>query len=202
MKAVALLSSGIDSPVAVYLMLRKGLEVIPVHFRQDPVKEEKVLELWEILRKYGRLQEPITVDFSEEHVPVFEKLRELGKEGWTCVFCKWLMIKKACELGHEGGAKVIVTGDSLGQVASQTLDNLLIISTASDLPILRPLIGLDKEEIVSIAGEIGTFEISSRKEPPCPFTPKYPIVRGFIRKFEKLAEMLQLFPQSFVHSTE
>ena len=69
-------------------------------------------------------------------------------------------------------------------MASQTLDNLLIISTASDLPILRPLIGLDKEEIVSIAKRIGTFEISSREEPPCPFTLRYPIVRGSLGEFE------------------
>ncbi|WP_456422789.1 hypothetical protein [Thermococcus sp.] len=188
MKAVALLSSGIDSPVAIYLMLRKGLDVIPVHFRQDSIKEEKVLELWEVLRKYGRLHELVTVDFSEEHVPVFEKLRELGKERWTCILCKWLMIKKACRLGHEVGARAIVTGDSLGQVASQTLDNLTIISSASDLPVLRPLIGLDKEEIVRIAKRIGTFKISSREEPPCPFTPKYPLVRGSRGEFGRILE--------------
>ncbi|WP_297471242.1 hypothetical protein [Thermococcus sp.] len=186
MKAVALLSSGIDSPVAVYLMLRKGIEVIPVHFRQNSAKEEKVLELCEILRKYGNLGEPIIVDFAEEHVPAFKRLEELGKERWTCVLCKWLMIRRACRIGHEVGARAIITGDSLGQVASQTLDNLLIISSASDLPLLRPFIGMDKEEIVSIAKKIGTFEVSSRKEPPCPFTPKYPIVRGSPKEFMKI----------------
>ena len=167
MKAVALLSSGIDSPVAVYLMLRKGVEVVPVHFRQDSIKEEKVLELWEVLSRYGNIHEPIIVDFAEEHVPVFEKLKELKKERWTCVFCKWLMLRRACRIGHRIGARAIVTGDSLGQVASQTLDNLMVVSSASDLPILRPLIGMDKEEIVRIAKEIGTFEISAREEPPC-----------------------------------
>ncbi len=192
MRAVALLSSGIDSPVAVYLMLRKGIEIVPIHFRQDPIKEEKVRELWEVLRQYGRLDELVTVDFAEEHVPVFERLRELGKERWTCVFCKWLMLRKACRLGHEVGARAIITGDSLGQVASQTLDNLLIVSRASDLPILRPLIGMDKEEIVNMAKRIGTFEISVKEEPPCPFAPRYPIVRGSPGEFEKLRKMLQL----------
>ena len=190
MKAVVLLSSGIDSPVAIYLMLRKGLEVTPIHFKQDPVKEEKVIELWEVLRKYGKLNEPVTVDFGEEHVPVFKRLKELRKERWTCVFCKWLMVRRACRLGHEVGARAIVTGDSLGQVASQTLDNLLITSTASDLPILRPLVGMDKEEIVSIAKRIGTFEISSREEPPCPFTPKYPIVRGSLGEFKRVLSQI------------
>ena len=190
MKAVALLSSGIDSPVAVYLMLRRGVEVVPVHFRQDSIKEEKVHELWEVLSKYGKLDELIVVDFAEEHVPVFERLKELKKERWTCVFCKWLMLRRACRIGHEVGASAIITGDSLGQVASQTLDNLLIVSRASDLPILRPLIGLDKEEIVRIAKEIGTFEISSRDEPGCPFTPRYPIVRGSPGEFERIRGML------------
>ena len=191
MKAVALLSSGIDSPVAVYLMLRRGVEVVPVHFRQDPIKEEKVRELWVVLSKYGKLDELIVVDFAEEHVPVFERLKELKKERWTCVFCKWLMLRRACRIGHEVGASAIITGDSLGQVASQTLDNLMIVSSASDLPVLRPLIGMDKEEIVKIAKEIGTFEISAREEPPCPFTPRYPIVRGSPGGFRKVLEELR-----------
>ncbi|ACJ16494.1 ThiI-related protein [Thermococcus onnurineus NA1] len=190
MKAVALLSSGIDSPVAIYLMLRKGMEITPVHFKQSDKKESKVLELCEILSKYGKLNEPVIVDAYEEQAPVFSKLVEIGKAKWTCLFCKYTMLRKACRVGHEIGAKAIVTGDSLGQVASQTLDNLLIISQASDLPILRPLIGRDKEEIVKIAKEIGTFEISIEPEEPCPFVPKYPVVRGSLGEFEKIREKL------------
>ncbi len=191
MKAVALMSSGIDSPVAVYLMLRKGLEIIPLHFRQDAVKEEKTRKLWEILKEYGKLGEPITLDFSEEHIPVFEALKEMRRERWTCVFCKWLMVRRACRTAHEVGAKAIVTGESLGQVASQTLDNLVLTSGASDLPILRPLIGMDKEEIVGIARRIGTFEISSREEPPCPFTPRYPLVRGSFSEFTRIMQKIR-----------
>ncbi|WP_457750952.1 7-cyano-7-deazaguanine synthase [Thermococcus sp.] len=191
MKAVALLSSGIDSPVAIYLMLRKGFEVVPLHFRGDSIKEEKVHELWELLRKYGKLEEPLTVDFVEEHVPVFEVLKEMKRERWTCVFCKWLMIRRACRTAHEIGAKAVVTGESLGQVASQTLDNLLLTSGASDLPILRPLIGMDKDEIVKIAREIGTFDISARQEPPCPFTPRYPLVRGSLSEFKRTLEKIR-----------
>ncbi|ASJ00633.1 adenine nucleotide alpha hydrolase family protein [Thermococcus gorgonarius] len=190
MKAVALLSSGIDSPVAIYLMLRKGLEITPVHFRQSPRKESKVIELYEILRRYGKLNEPVIIDAYEEQVPVFSKLAELGKAKWTCLFCKWTMVRKACRIGHEIGARAIVTGDSLGQVASQTLDNLVIISSASDLPILRPLIGMDKEEIVKIAREIGTFEVSIEPEEPCPFVPKHPIIRGSPGEFLRIKERL------------
>ncbi|WP_029551010.1 adenine nucleotide alpha hydrolase family protein [Thermococcus zilligii] len=190
MKAVALLSSGIDSPVAIYLMLRKGLEITPLNFRQSPKKESKVMELYEILRRYGKLNEPIFVDAYEEQGPVFSKLAELGKVKWTCLFCKWTMVRKACEMGHQIGAKAIVTGDSLGQVASQTLDNLAIISSASDLPILRPLIGMDKEETVRIAKEIGTFDVSIKPEEPCPFVPKYSIVRGSPGEFLRIKEGL------------
>ena len=190
MKAVALLSSGIDSPVAIYLMLRRGFEVTPVHFRQSGTKESKVFELCEVLGRYGRLNEPVVVDAYEEQAPVFSKLAEIGKAKWTCLFCKWTMLRKACRVGHQIGAKAIITGDSLGQVASQTLDNLLIISTASDLPILRPLIGLDKEEIVRIAKEIGTFEISIEPEEPCPFVPRYPVVRGSLGEFRKIRRQL------------
>jgi thiamine biosynthesis protein ThiI len=190
MKAVALLSSGIDSPVAIYLMLKKGVEITPIHFRQDPVKEEKTLEILEVLRRYGGLNDPIIVDFSEEHVPAFKKLRELGNVRYTCVLCKWLMLRRACRIGHEIGASAIITGDSLGQVASQTLDNLMVVSTASDLPILRPLIGLDKDEIVRIARKIGTFEVSSKEEPPCPFTPRYPVVRASLGEFRRILKAL------------
>ncbi|MDI3475020.1 MAG: tRNA uracil 4-sulfurtransferase [Thermococcaceae archaeon] len=191
MKAVALLSSGIDSPVAIYLMLKKGVEITPIHFRQDSIKEEKVSEIVEVLKRYGKLNDPVIVDFSEEHVPAFEKLGELGKIKYTCVLCKWLMLRRACRIGHEIGASAIITGDSLGQVASQTLDNLMVVSTASDLPILRPLIGMDKEEIVRIAKEIGTFEISSKREPPCPFTPKYPVIRASLGEFQNILEALE-----------
>ena len=191
MRAVALLSSGIDSPVAIYLMLRKGLEVVPVHFRQSRTKESKVMELYEVLRRYGRLGEPVIVDAYEEQGKVFSKLAEIGKAKWTCLFCKWTMVRKACRVGHELGARAVVTGDSLGQVASQTLDNLLIISTASDLPVLRPLIGLDKEEIVSIAKELGTFEISIKPEEPCPFVPKHPVIRGSLGEFRRIRERLE-----------
>ncbi|WP_297501062.1 hypothetical protein [Thermococcus sp.] len=192
MKVVALMSSGIDSPVAIYLMLQKGLHVIPVHFRQDFIKEKKVFELVEVLKGYGEIEEPLVIDFSEEHIPTFERLREFGEEQWTCVVCKWLMLRRACREGKSRDALAIITGDSLGQVASQTLDNLAIISTASDLPVLRPLIGLDKEEVVSIARAIGTFEVSSRPEGPCPFVPRHPVIRGSHRKFEKLLKLLNL----------
>ncbi|MBO8175565.1 MAG: 7-cyano-7-deazaguanine synthase [Thermococcus sp.] len=190
MRAVALLSSGIDSPVAIYLMLKKGLEVIPIHFKQNENKYKKVQKIWKRLKELypDKLKDLIVVDVYEYQAPIFEKLIELKKEKWICVFCKFTMYKKATEIAKENDAWAIITGDSLGQVASQTLDNLVIISLATDLPILRPLIGFDKEEVVKIAKEIGTFEISIEPEEGCPFVPKHPIIRGSLGEFKKVHE--------------
>ncbi|WP_056935013.1 7-cyano-7-deazaguanine synthase [Thermococcus barophilus] len=188
MKAVALLSSGIDSPVAIYLMLKKGLEVIPIHFKQDEGKYRKVQKIWKQLKELypERLKELVVVDVYEYQTPVFEKIMEMKKHKWICVFCKFTMYKKATEIARENGALAIITGDSLGQVASQTLDNLFIISLATDLPILRPLIGLDKEEVIKIAKKIGTFDISIKPEKGCPFVPKHPIIRGSLGEFRRI----------------
>ncbi|WP_048159942.1 7-cyano-7-deazaguanine synthase [Thermococcus barophilus] len=188
MKAVALLSSGIDSPVAIYLMLKKGLEVIPIHFKQDEGKYKKVQKIWKQLKELypERLKELVVVDVYEYQAPVFEKIMEMKKHKWICVFCKFTMYRKATEIARENGALAIITGDSLGQVASQTLDNLFIISLATDLPILRPLIGLDKEEVIKIAKKIGTFDISIEPEEGCPFVPKHPIIRGSLGEFRRI----------------
>lgn len=188
MKAVALLSSGIDSPVAIYLMLKKGFTVYPIHFMQSEINYQKVRRIWLRLKELfpESLGELIVVNAFEYQKAIFDRLVELKKEKWVCIFCKFSMFMKAAEIAKEKGAMAIVTGDSLGQVASQTLDNLLIISLATDLPILRPLIGMDKVEIEKIAKEIGTFEISIEPEESCNFVPRHPIIRGTLGEFKKI----------------
>ncbi|HHI00538.1 MAG TPA: hypothetical protein ENL40_03545 [Thermococcus litoralis] len=188
MKAVALLSSGIDSPVAIYLMLKKGFTVYPIHFMQSEINYQKVRRIWLRLKELypDRLEELIVVDALEYQKPIFDRLIKMKKEKWICIFCKLSMFMKATEIAKEKGAMAIITGDSLGQVASQTLDNLLIISLATDLPILRPLIAMDKIEIERIAKEIGTFEISIEPEESCNFVPRHPIIRGALGEFKKI----------------
>ncbi len=186
-KVVALLSGGIDSPVAAFLMMKRGVEVIPVHIYMGEQTLEKVRKIWSQLKKYhyGGKGELIVIK-PENREKIIEKLREMKKEKYTCVFCKYMMVRHADRIAREFGAKGIVMGDSLGQVASQTLENMYIVSQATDLPIYRPLIGMDKEEIVRIAREIGTFELSTLPEDEIPFIPKHPVIRGSWEEFRKI----------------
>ncbi|WP_461864309.1 tRNA uracil 4-sulfurtransferase ThiI [Thermococcus sp.] len=186
-KVVALLSGGIDSPVAAFLMMKRGVEIIPVHIYMGEKTLEKVRKIWEQLKRYGYGGKgELVVIRPEEREKVIEKLKELKKEKYTCIFCKYMMVRKAENVARKTGAKGIVMGDSLGQVASQTLENMYIVSQATDLPIYRPLIGMDKEEIVEIAKKIGTFELSTLPEDDIPFIPKHPVIRGSWEEFRKL----------------
>jgi len=190
-KVVILLSGGIDSPVAAFLMMKRGCEVIPVHIYSGENTLEKVRKIWNQLKKYhyGGKSDLIVIK-PQEREKVIKTLKGLRKESYTCVFCKYMMVKKADEIAKEFGAKGIAMGDSLGQVASQTLENMYMISQASDLPIYRPLVGMDKEEIVTIAKSIGTFELSTLPEDETPFIPKYPVIRGSWEEFRKLYKFI------------
>ncbi|MEN6479603.1 MAG: THUMP domain-containing protein, partial [Anaerolineales bacterium] len=120
-KVVVLLSGGIDSPVAAWMMMKRGCGVIPVHFCQSASDTAKALANVENLRRYsyGFDLRPVLLDHAELMAPYVDKLRRLGQERWTCLFCKRAMIERACQVADELGAHAVVLGDSLGQVASQ-----------------------------------------------------------------------------------
>ncbi|WP_297420290.1 tRNA uracil 4-sulfurtransferase ThiI [Thermococcus sp.] len=186
-KVVALLSGGIDSPVAAFLMMKRGVEVIPVHIYMGEKTLEKVRKIWNQLKKYGYGGKgKLVVVRPKERDRIIKKLKEMKKDKYTCVLCKFNMVRSADKIAKDFGAKGIVMGDSLGQVASQTLENMYIVSQATDLPIYRPLIGMDKEEIVGIAKKIGTFELSTLPEDEVSFIPRHPIIRGSWEEFKKL----------------
>jgi thiamine biosynthesis protein ThiI len=192
-RAVALISGGIDSPVATWMMMKRGCSIIPVHFSQNEVETRKALDNIAALGRYsyGWAMHPIVLDHRETIAPTLEALRDLGAERWGCLFCKRALLLKACEIAAEKNAHAIVMGDSLGQVASQSLANLEVVSYGIPKPILRPLIGLDKAEIMAMARRIGTFDISTRAAEGCVFLPAHPITRGTVEQLREIIAELE-----------
>jgi thiamine biosynthesis protein ThiI len=187
-RMVALISGGIDSPVAAWLMMRRGCDLIPVFFNNgrfsDKDYTERAMDTIKKLKEWapGR-------SFKIYEVPHGDSLREFIERGnmkYTCVFCKHMMYKTAVEIAKKDGAHGLITGSSLGQVASQTSDNLMIEHYRVDFPIYHPLIGLDKNEIVEIARKIGTYDISVRPATCCKAVPKHPSIHGQLEEIERI----------------
>jgi thiamine biosynthesis protein ThiI len=179
-RVMALLSGGIDSPVASWRMMRRGCRVDFVHFHSVPflsrASQVKAKELVERLTRYQYVSRIFLVPFGELQRQVM-----LGVAApLRVVLYRRFMMRIAARLGVEAGAGALVTGESLGQVASQTLENLVIIGSASDLPVLRPLIGMDKDEITAQAKSIGTYSISIQPDQDCCqlFIPPHPATRA------------------------
>ena len=201
-KAVALLSGGIDSPVAIYRMAKK-YDLILVHLDNKPyapkIVKKKVKLLTDQLRKVTKQKLPLYI---VPHGPNLKKFLMIHDRKMLCVMCRRMMYRIANEIAKEKGAKAIVTGESLAQVASQTLSNLNVENFVSELPVLRPLIGLDKEEIIETAKEIGTYEISIMKEKGCQTartramccyaTPEYPATRSNIRELDDAEKDIEI----------
>ena len=178
-RAVSLLSGGIDSPVASWMIAKRGVALDMVHFFSYPYTsleaKEKVLELARLLTPWtGRLTVHV-VPFTA----IQEELRRSCPEELFTVIMRRFMMRIAQEVARRCGAKALVTGECLGQVASQTMDAMLVTGAVVDLPILRPVVGMDKEEIVQIARKIGTFETSILPYEDCctVFTPRHPRLR-------------------------
>lgn len=186
-RAMLLLSGGIDSPVAGYMVAKRGVELCAVHFYSYPYTSErardKVLELGQILADYcGKLPVYI-VPFTEIQLAINDKCPE---EQMT-VIMRRLMMYISNILAQKAGAAALVTGESIGQVASQTMQALAVTDDAADRPVFRPVIGMDKDEIVRIARAIGTFETSILPYEDCctVFTPKHPTTKPVLEKIRQ-----------------
>lgn len=191
-KVISLISGGIDSPVSSYLMLMSGAEVVYAHFHSFPLVSKasihKVIQIVKILSKYQSPSKLYLVPFSD--IQTF--LRTRVNPRYLVILYRRFMLRIAERIAEEYGAEALVTGESLGQVSSQTLQNLRVIDAAVKIPVLRPLIGFDKEEIVNIAKEIGTYEISIKPQEDCCtlFVPKKQITMARIEDVEKIEEDL------------
>lgn len=191
-RVVVLMSGGIDSPVAAWLMMKRGCGIIPLHFRHNEIEAAKFLDNCRLLASwsYGWQIKPIIMDQAEVFGPTYRRLCELGEERWTCLLCKRTLVQKAAEVAEEHRGLAIVTGESLGQVASQTLENLAVISYGVKLPILRPLIAFDKVETMDLGRRIGTFEVSTREALGCTYVPRHPLTRATLSGLQRLIERM------------
>ena len=185
-RAVSLLSGGIDSPVASWMIAKRGIALDMVHFFSYPYTSEearqKVLDLARLLTPWcGRLVVHV-VPFTA----IQEELRRSCPEELFTVLMRRFMMRIADRVARRTGAGAIVTGESLGQVASQTMEAMRATGAVTDLPILRPVVGMDKEEIVRIARHIGTFETSILPYEDCctVFTPRHPRLRPTLAELE------------------
>lgn len=189
-RAVTLLSGGIDSPVSTYMIAKRGVSLIPVHFFSFPYTSEqakqKVLELAQLLTAYcGRLTVEI-VPFTH----IQEEIRNHCPEEFFTLIMRRFMMRIAQKVADYNGCKALVTGENLGQVASQTMEAMAVTEACVNVPVLRPLIGMDKEEIVQIARRIGTFNTSILPYEDCctVFTPRHPRTKP---KLEEIIEAEQ-----------
>ncbi|MCD5396293.1 MAG: tRNA 4-thiouridine(8) synthase ThiI [Candidatus Pacebacteria bacterium] len=186
-KVVSLLSGGIDSPVASFLLQKRGAKVVFVHFHAYPYTNkasiEKAKEIVEILNKYQFGSKLYLVPFAEIQKEILLKTQAK----FRVILYRRAMFKIAQFIAKKENAKGLVSGESLGQVASQTLENILAIDEAVSLPVFRPLVGMNKEEIINLAKEIGTYDISILPHEDCcaRFIPKHPETKADLKKIKQ-----------------
>ena len=191
-KVAVLLSGGLDSPVAAYKMLKRGCQAIFIHFHSYPFtdreSQQKVKEIVEILSKYQFHSRLYLVSFAE----LQQKIVATAPPSLRVILYRRYMLRIAQYIASRERALALVTGDSLGQVASQTLQNISVISHAVQIPILRPLIGEDKQDIINWAKGIGTYEISISPHQDCCalFLPKQPETKARLNQIEEAEHLI------------
>jgi thiamine biosynthesis protein ThiI len=205
-EALLLLSGGIDSPVAGYLGQKRGLRLRAIHFHAAPwtsaASQEKVRQLAANLARRQAGIELHQVPFG----PVQDQIRTSTDDSYRVILYRRSMVRIAQRIAESRSIKALVTGESLGQVASQTLDNMACIEDATDLLVLRPLVGFDKVDVMDLARKIGTYETSIQPHDDCCslFVPKHPQTKGkvsFVRRLERKLELEALIDQA-IEETE
>ena len=192
-KAALLLSGGIDSPVAGYMIAKRGVSMVAVHFYSFPYtgerSKEKVVELARILSGYCGGMRMYIVPFTDIQM----RIHESCPEDYTTLIMRRFMMRITERIAQKEHAQALVTGESIGQVASQTMKALACTDAVVDMPVFRPVIGFDKIEIIGYAQKIGTYETSSLPYEDCctVFTPKHPITQPKLDKTEQAEQKLK-----------
>ena len=192
-KAALLLSGGIDSPVAGYMIAKRGVSMVAVHFYSFPYtgerSKEKVVELARILSGYCGGMRMYIVPFTDIQM----RIHESCPEDYTTLIMRRFMMRITEKIAQKEHAQALVTGESIGQVASQTMKALACTDAVVDMPVFRPVIGFDKIEIIGYAQKIGTYETSSLPYEDCctVFTPKHPITQPKLDKTEQAEQKLK-----------
>ena len=203
-KSVLLLSGGIDSPVAGYLMARRGVEIIPVYFHSPPHTteraREKVVDIMERLCGFIGPSALYVVPFTEVQMYIYKNMQP---EKLTLLL-KRAMLRIASIIAEKEKAHCLITGDSVGQVASQTAQSIAAVDSASDYPVLRPLAAMDKQQIIDIAQKIETYEISIRPYDDCCtiFVPRYPETKPNARVVARLESRHTALPELYARAAE
>ncbi|MDR0707366.1 MAG: tRNA 4-thiouridine(8) synthase ThiI [Treponema sp.] len=193
-RGLLLLSGGIDSPVAGFLMAGRGMSIDAVHFHAYPYtsKEarDKVVRLAETLGRYTLGVRLHIVGFTKAHM----RIKEKAPPAWTTILLRMAMMEAAESIAREEGCACLISGESLSQVASQTIENIRCTESRTTLPILRPLIGMDKESVTRIAEKIGAYKISILPYEDCCvlFSPKHPELRGDVEEAAAYYERLEI----------
>ncbi len=193
-KGIVMLSGGIDSPVAAYMMAKRGMSLRAVHFHSFPFTslqaKQKVLDLAKIVKKYTLRMTVDVVSFTEIQTAIHEKC----PEEYMITIMRRFMMRIAERLARINGAGAVITGESLGQVASQTLESITSTNSVASIPVFRPLIGFDKDEIIEISQKIGAFETSILPYEDCCtiFLPKRPVTKPRLSAVEKVESALDV----------
>ena len=205
-KAMLLISGGIDSPVAGYMIAKRGVALSAIHFYSYPYTSErardKVVELAKIVSQYAGAFDLYLVPFTDIQTTIYDKC----PSSETTVLMRRLMMKIAERTARSCGCLALITGESIGQVASQTIESLAVTNDAVDMPVFRPLIGFDKEEIIERAKKIGTFETSILPYEDCctVFVPQHPVTRPQVQKLRESEALVDFEPmiEAAIRNTE
>ncbi len=195
-KGLLLLSGGIDSPVAGFRMIRRGMKVDCLYFHSHPYTspeaQRKVEDLAAILAEYGLGTHLNIVPFTE----VQQRIRDTAPHDYATLLLRMCMMEVANMACGITGSKAIITGESLGQVASQTIDNISVTASRARHLVIRPLVGMDKEEIIGVAKEIGTYETSILPYEDCCvlFSPKHPVLRATLEEATAIYDSMGMGP--------